>query len=191
MPSPIEADPRPLTDEPLSIDLLNTRWIDAEGPHDLLDSVAGLTVWLGGRAVRDSLGDRPVPADENTLDRLLQARDALDKAVTTPDRPAPETVAALNDVLAHGSVRHVLRADGRPDTVVEVDAPYWLPAWSAAENFLRLLADRPDRIRPCSNDECVLHFYDVSKNGTRRWCSMAGCGNRAKARRHYARHTSD
>ena len=39
VPSPIEADPRPLTDEPLSIDLLNTRWIDAEGPHDLLDSV--------------------------------------------------------------------------------------------------------------------------------------------------------
>ncbi|WP_030249112.1 MULTISPECIES: CGNR zinc finger domain-containing protein [unclassified Streptomyces] len=187
MPSPTEADPRPLTGEPLSIDLLNTRWIDAGGRHDLLDSVAGLAVWLGSPPVRQSLGDRPVPADESTLERLLQARTALDKAVTALHHPAPGAATALNDVLAHGLVRHLLRPDGRPDTVVEVDEPSWLPAWSAAENFLRLLADRPDRIRPCSNDECVLHFYDVSKNGTRRWCSMAGCGNRAKARRHYAR----
>jgi predicted RNA-binding Zn ribbon-like protein len=37
----------------------------------------------------------------------------------------------------------------------------------------------------------VLHFFDVSKNGTRRWCSMSGCGNRAKARRHYARSRQD
>ncbi|MFH8973412.1 CGNR zinc finger domain-containing protein [Streptomyces sp. NPDC017890] len=187
MPSPPETDPRPLIGEPLSIDLLNTRWIDAEGRHELLDSVAGLAVWLGSPSVRRSLGDRPVPVDEQTLDRLLQARAALDKAVAALDRPAPEAVAALNDVLAHGLVRHLLGPDGRPGVVVEVDTPSWLPAWSAAEDFLRLLADRPDRIRPCANDECVLHFYDVSKNGTRRWCSMAGCGNRAKARRHYAR----
>ncbi|MEK8104393.1 CGNR zinc finger domain-containing protein [Micromonospora sp. M12] len=35
---------------------------------------------------------------------------------------------------------------------------------------------------------CVLHFYDTSRNGTRRWCSMDGCGGRAKAARHYQRH---
>ena len=34
---------------------------------------------------------------------------------------------------------------------------------------------------------CVLYFYDTSRNGTRRWCSMQGCGGRAKASRHYAR----
>jgi predicted RNA-binding Zn ribbon-like protein len=28
-------------------------------------------------------------------------------------------------------------------------------------------------------------FIDASKNATRRWCDMASCGNRAKARRHY------
>jgi predicted RNA-binding Zn ribbon-like protein len=33
----------------------------------------------------------------------------------------------------------------------------------------------------------VLFFYDTSKNGTRRWHSMATCGNRTKAARHYAR----
>jgi predicted RNA-binding Zn ribbon-like protein len=33
----------------------------------------------------------------------------------------------------------------------------------------------------------VLWFYDTTRNGTRRWCSMAICGNRAKAHRHYDR----
>jgi predicted RNA-binding Zn ribbon-like protein len=28
---------------------------------------------------------------------------------------------------------------------------------------------------------------DESRAGTRRWCSMGECGNRAKARRHYLR----
>jgi predicted RNA-binding Zn ribbon-like protein len=50
-----------------------------------------------------------------------------------------------------------------------------------------LLGTAPDRIRSCAHDSCVLHFFDTSRNGTRRWCSMATCGNRAKASRHYAR----
>jgi predicted RNA-binding Zn ribbon-like protein len=44
-----------------------------------------------------------------------------------------------------------------------------------------------DRIRACAGHDCVLHFYDASRAGRRQWCSMAGCGNRAKARRHYER----
>ena len=32
---------------------------------------------------------------------------------------------------------------------------------------------------------CLWLFVDASKSGTRRWCDMASCGNRAKARRHY------
>jgi len=44
----------------------------------------------------------------------------------------------------------------------------------------------PTRIRKCSN--CVLHFYDTSKKGTRRWCSMQMCGNRAKVATYAARH---
>lgn len=29
-------------------------------------------------------------------------------------------------------------------------------------------------------DNCVLHFHDISKKGTRRWCSIHLCGNRFK-----------
>jgi len=48
-----------------------------------------------------------------------------------------------------------------------------------ADAFADLLTAVPvSRIRKC--DSCVLHFYDTSKKGTRVWCSMNLCGNRAK-----------
>jgi predicted RNA-binding Zn ribbon-like protein len=43
------------------------------------------------------------------------------------------------------------------------------------------------RIRICASDTCSARFYDRSPAGRRRWCSMQGCGNVAKARRHRAR----
>ena len=43
------------------------------------------------------------------------------------------------------------------------------------------------RIRHCANAKCLWLFLDDSKNGSRRWCSMQLCGNRAKAHRHYLR----
>jgi predicted RNA-binding Zn ribbon-like protein len=135
--------------------------------------------------VREAVGDQ-VFADEETRERLLQARTALDGVVRTMPAFDADSLRAVNDVLAHGRIGRSLRPGG-PTAEVEVDLPSWRPAWVAAEDFLRLLGDRPERIRPCANADCVLHFYDVSKNGTRRWCSMAGCGNRAKAMRHFAR----
>ncbi|MFD0851862.1 CGNR zinc finger domain-containing protein, partial [Actinomadura adrarensis] len=93
---------------------------------------------------------------------------------------------ALNRVLEHGALRHRLTADG-PETYPETDSSAWLPAWLAAADYLKLLADTPARIKKCGRSDCVLHFLDTTKNGTRRWCSMAICGNRAKAARHYQR----
>jgi predicted RNA-binding Zn ribbon-like protein len=54
-------------------------------------------------------------------------------------------------------------------------------AWGDLQN------DMPGRLRPCANDECRLFLIDRSRAGTARWCSMSGCGNRMKARRHYSR----
>jgi len=98
----------------------------------------------------------------------------------------PSDSATLNAVLARGRVRRVLTPAG-PQERVEVDDPAHLPAWTAANGYLDLLGREPARIRRCASPDCVLHFYDTSRNGTRRWCSMAGCGNRAKAARHAAR----
>jgi predicted RNA-binding Zn ribbon-like protein len=43
------------------------------------------------------------------------------------------------------------------------------------------------RVRKCDNGKCVLYFYDSTRNGRRRWCNMAWCGNRNKAAAHYQR----
>ncbi|TMI77299.1 MAG: hypothetical protein E6H05_00485 [Bacillati bacterium ANGP1] len=61
----------------------------------------------------------------------------------------------------------------------------WPVVWAASE--LLTSAD-VRRVRQCQSDDgCGWLFIDRSKNGTRRWCSMSVCGNRAKARRHYER----
>jgi predicted RNA-binding Zn ribbon-like protein len=45
-------------------------------------------------------------------------------------------------------------------------------------------------VKKCENEHCVLYFHDISKNHRRRWCSMSGCGNRAKANAFYQRKRS-
>ena len=46
-------------------------------------------------------------------------------------------------------------------------------------------------VRKCEGPTCTLWFVDVSKAHARRWCSMAVCGNRAKAAAHRARARQD
>ncbi|MGL6236255.1 MAG: CGNR zinc finger domain-containing protein [Segniliparus sp.] len=42
-------------------------------------------------------------------------------------------------------------------------------------------------LRQCGADNCTRIFVDRSRRGDRRWCDMARCGNRDKARAHRAR----
>jgi predicted RNA-binding Zn ribbon-like protein len=170
-------DPRPLPGEPLALDLLNTVRRDAGGVHDLLDEPDGLRRWL-------AVHDLPAEPSEGTRAALRAAREAIRAHVAAPDGPG--TRDGVNAVLARGVLRRVLTATGPEDHLV-VDRPEDLPAWRAADDYVRLRAAGPDRIRRCDHPECVLHFYDTSARNTRRWCSMAGCGNRSKAARHYRR----
>jgi predicted RNA-binding Zn ribbon-like protein len=61
--------------------------------------------------------------------------------------------------------------------------------WAVARDATDLLTTgRLERIRECPGaDGCGWLFYDTSRNGKRRWCSMEACGNRSKGRRHYQR----
>lgn len=54
-------------------------------------------------------------------------------------------------------------------------------AWS------RVTEELPGRLRTCANTECNLFLIDRSRPGTAKWCSMATCGNRMKARAHARR----
>lgn len=73
-----------------------------------------------------------------------------------------------------------------PDTATDLDRPLWAIVRSAVDT---LTTGDPARIRECPGaDDCGWLFYDTSRNGSRRWCSMEGCGSRVKMRHHYARH---
>ncbi|MEV7670453.1 CGNR zinc finger domain-containing protein [Streptomyces sp. NPDC088752] len=172
-------DPRPLTGEPVSLDLLNTRWNEEGVRRDLLADAEGLAVWLAANGL-----DGRFAADAATLRHALATRDALAALVDRPGDPA--ATARVDAVLGHGRIRATLTAEG-PGEEAEFADPAWGPAWTAARDYLDLLRTAPDRIRACAHEACILHFFDTSRNGTRRWCSMAVCGNRAKASRHYAR----
>src|SRR5207249_439631 len=50
-----------------------------------------------------------------------------------------------------------------------------------------LASDHLKFVRACESKTCQWLFLDMSRNHRRRWCKMNLCGNRAKARRFYAR----
>ncbi|MHC5541296.1 CGNR zinc finger domain-containing protein, partial [Singulisphaera rosea] len=57
-----------------------------------------------------------------------------------------------------------------------------------AEAVAELLAHGEiDLIRQCAGERCVLWFYDRTKGHGRRYCTSAGCGNRAKVAAYRAR----
>ncbi|QYG94028.1 CGNR zinc finger domain-containing protein [Iamia sp. SCSIO 61187] len=178
-PGALGRDPRPLVGEPLGLDLLNTIWVDGGVRHDLLADVDGLGVWLTAHGV-----DAEVPRSPATLAAVREARAAIAAHVDTADAPGARD--GVNAILARGALARSLTEDG-PVTVPQVDDPAQRPGWTAVESYLRLLERDAGRVRACAHPDCVLHFYDTSRKGNRRWCSMAGCGNRAKAARHYAR----
>ncbi|GAA3357568.1 CGNR zinc finger domain-containing protein [Saccharopolyspora gregorii] len=110
------------------------------------------------RQVRDGLTD--VALGRRPLSALAGALDGVHRRPVLDDDGLSWELAAADDVLL--PARAVLA---------------W--AW-VAENL-------PGRLRPCGNDECRLFLLDRSKANRARWCSMATCGNRMKARRHYER----
>ncbi|MEV8095639.1 CGNR zinc finger domain-containing protein [Kitasatospora sp. NPDC085879] len=193
-PAPDPADRRPLLGEPLALDLLNTRWDAPGGARDLLDDLDGYRIWLSSAGLTGLCPDAAA-----ALSATRHTREVLQATLNPPydqrrpgEAPAdPDAVHELDRLLGHGTLRYRLTADG-PATTVEVGDPAWLAGWLALDDYLRLLGTAPERIRSCAGPHRVpLWFLDTSRNGMRRWCSMAECGNRAKAARHYRRLRSE
>ena len=152
------------------LDLLNTTpVIDGEMVDQLADPIAART-WLRGHAARRG----------EDLDTVRALRDDLQRVVRMQ-----ADASVLRRYLT--DVRQV--PDIGPDGVtwsLDADWPALLVlTWGELER------DMPGRLRPCANDECRLFLLDHSRAGTARWCSMSGCGNRMKARRHYSRTRRD
>lgn len=121
---------------------------------------------------------------------LREAVYAIFAALADEVDPSTEAVAQLNDELSR-ALAH-LGVGRAPDGFVwqwraangALDATLWPIARSAAE---LLVSPAAHSIHQCANPTCSWLFLDTSRNHSRRWCDMRGCGNRAKVRRHRAR----
>jgi predicted RNA-binding Zn ribbon-like protein len=160
-----------VTDEDFLLALLNsTPVIDGVPADDLADPVRARD-WLAAAGGRGT---------ETELRNVLRVRRSL-QAVVRGEQPAAVLAPELEDVTSVPAID-----DGRvgwtlcvaPDRKLAVRA---VLVWDA------LAGSAPGRLRPCANDECRLFLIDRSKANAARWCSMAVCGNRMKARRHYQR----
>lgn len=100
------------------------------------------------------------------------------------------------------SINEVLRITEGHDELVEQDGNWrlefvareggldWLLAAIARSGAELITEGTGAPLRACSNAECGLFFYDSSRTGRRRWCSMATCGNRHKVAAFSRRHTT-
>ncbi|SDN71512.1 CGNR zinc finger domain-containing protein [Allokutzneria albata] len=168
-----------------SVDLVNTLRDRKTGARELLDEADALAEWLRLAELADVTAAQALPylraARElrETIDRVLRGQ--LDEA----------DVDALNAWAArHHQPPLQLRLTPRREPVAHVPAPEEPVAsalGAAAADAIKLLLE-PSAIRICASDTCGLRFVDRSPARNRQWCSMARCGNRAKARQHYARH---
>jgi predicted RNA-binding Zn ribbon-like protein len=134
------------------------------------------------------------PAAQQALHQALALRAALHRlflAIATRQRPDPADLERLRRAYADAMSGATLVPanerfawDWRPDEQ-RLDQVLWPVARSAVE---LLTTGDPRRIKVCENPYgCGWLFYDSSKNGSRRWCSMEGCGSQVKMRRQYAK----
>jgi predicted RNA-binding Zn ribbon-like protein len=183
----------------LALDFLNTRPLQNGQPVELLPDFQALLRWfeaaglLHGRDVA-SLGNRwggESGRGRQAMAFLRQWRETLRKSALTWECGDPLPHAAL-DELNRLMAQHPMRTKLK-ETARGLRTELWFDARRPEDLFAPLAhsaamlfaaADRR-RVRQCGN--CVLHFYDTSKKGTRRWCSMQLCGNRLKVAAYAAR----
>ncbi len=157
-------------DEALLVDLLNTTpVVDGVIRDDLAES-APARAWMRARGIETTSAE---------LAALRHARSVLQAVVRGEQSPQ-----ALEVFLDQAGLRPVATPDGL-DWQLVTRGPQAALRAVLAWDALRVLS--PGRLRPCANAECRLFLLDRSKPNTARWCSMAICGNRMKARRHYRR----
>lgn len=152
-----------MTDGDLVVDFLNT--LDVEDATDVLEADRTWLAWLEEHSLATPTGQ---PRRHRSRARTL--RDEL-RLVAEGEQTGVQKFP-LTLTLADGQPRL-----GGGDALGEV---------LGAVARLAVLGELV-RVKICPADDCRWAFYDTSRNGSRQWCSMAVCGNRAKARTHRAR----
>jgi predicted RNA-binding Zn ribbon-like protein len=185
----------------IALDFANTGSLDGAPPSERLVTYGDLVTFatrtglIGSRRAAELLAaaEHEPGRAAAVLARARTLRDTLDlvfTAVATTGRPDDANVAVLNSYLEEGMRYRRLEPDDRCcGWAWSVgDEPLAQMLWPIVNAAAELLVEGElERVKRCGNETCGWLFVDLSRNRSRRWCDMKECGNRAKARRHYAR----
>ncbi|HST04941.1 MAG TPA: ABATE domain-containing protein [Chloroflexia bacterium] len=166
---------------------------------DHLDSYSDFTLWarqanLIDAAQEHALNEHAAIHEKEVaavLARVRSVRDAMHWVFSATSAGIPVRKADLDTLnvaiakaMGHGRLELTEKGFewGWPAFPDELESPLWPVAKSAAD---LLTSEKLERVSECASDRCSWIFIDTSKNHSRRWCDMSGCGNSAKARRHY------
>jgi predicted RNA-binding Zn ribbon-like protein len=190
----------PAPPEDLCLNFANTRYWRGSEPAatEQLTDAKALADWLAANAAMPRIGKRggKLPQLDMLFDDALALRESIYRIflnIGEGSTPAVRDLDVFNAALADTPRRLGVSARGGTYSWLVASPPPSLGGalapviWSAADLLTRATERR---IRRCANDKCRWVFVDRSKGGTRRWCDMNSCGNRAKAHRHYARSKS-
>lgn len=173
------------------LDFLNTKPVLAQGPTELLPDFHALERWLiASGIVRPAqtksliLSWRHSREAKGFLRELIAFRERLrDEVLRMEGGSAPsddfikEVNARLLEYPPNTSLRKRNGVIVRESIFPLREPPdLWAPIIDGAADLLS--ETEPSRIRKCQS--CVVHFFDTSKKGSRRWCSMNICGNKLK-----------
>lgn len=158
--------------------------LNLEYGTDALDTPGRLTDWL----LAHGLLEHRLRLGPEVHAQYLALRGGIREqlGVNVGVSPAADAVEAADAVLRtlplHASIR-----DAPLDPSPELPASQRpLAALALTWTQLRLTGDAL-RLKRCAEHACELVFWDLSKNHSRRWCSMRVCGNRVKSRAYAAR----
>ena len=151
-----------------------------DGPEELTDPNT-LKAWL----VANGLIAESASVDGGDLKHAIALREAMRGVVAANSGYPiyPVDVATLNHAAVASGLHMRFGADGRPR--IEPDAAGVVGAMGRLVATLYSAMEEVGwtRLKLCGSQSCRWVFFDRSKNHSSRWCTMASCGNREKARR--------
>ena len=156
-----------------------------DGPEELTDPNT-LQAWLVARRLLEP----GAPVGDTDLKHAIALREAIRGliAANAGGRVYPVDLATLNEAATRSHLRPRFGTDGKAR--LEPDATGVVGALGRIVAAMYAAMATPDwrRLKLCGSSTCRWAFYDRSKNRSSRWCTMASCGNREKARRFRTTH---
>jgi predicted RNA-binding Zn ribbon-like protein len=197
-----DSDPFIFIGERLWLDFVNTDDVRRGVRFDALREFETFVQWLEAASVIDAeraagLRRRAHQQPSGAAAALVDARRvraslrALAERGGTTEKARNDTIAEINRILGRSAGTRRLEPNGDGSftrsfvPVGDAFAGLMIPVVESAADAL--VIGELSRIRRCADGRCPRVFYDGTKNGRRRWCDMATCGNRAKAARHRVR----